>query len=114
MTGPDQTKARLLEAAGEQFAEKGFEGATVRSICARAGVNLAAVNYHFGDKEGLYLEVLKNTLRCTREKHPPDMGLKPGASAQEQFRAFVHSFLLRIFDTEPQACHGKLLAREMV
>ena len=108
------TRQLLLNAAAEIFAERGFRAASIREICTRAGANVAAVNYHFGDKEGLYLEVLKNTLRCTREKHPPDMGLMPGASAQEKFRAFVHSFLLRIFDTEPQACHGKLLAREMV
>ena len=67
MVTQDPTKARLLEAAGEEFAEKGFELARVRAICERAGANLAAVNYHFGDKEQLYVEVLREAHRCGLE-----------------------------------------------
>ena len=55
----EDTKARLLAAAGELFAERGFEGATARQICDRAGVNLAAINYHFKSKEQLYVEAVR-------------------------------------------------------
>ena len=48
------TKTRLLEAAADAFAEKGYGPTTVRDIVARAGANLASVNYHFGDKAALY------------------------------------------------------------
>ena len=64
------TKTRLLEAAGEEFAEKGFEVARVRSICERAGANLAAVNYHFGDKEQLYVQAVLEAHRCGMELPP--------------------------------------------
>ena len=50
----EDTRERLLSAAMRLFAEKGFDKATVRGICAAAGVNVALVNYHFKSKEGLY------------------------------------------------------------
>ena len=60
MSSPDDPRRRLLETAGQIFAEKGFDGATVREICRRAGVNIAAVNYYFRDKEQLYIEAVKS------------------------------------------------------
>jgi AcrR family transcriptional regulator len=57
------TKAQLLEAAGHVFAEKGFDRATGREICERAGANTAAVNYYFGGMDGLYAAVLQEANR---------------------------------------------------
>src|SRR5207253_5288065 len=59
MTIRDEPRDRLLNAAGEVFAEKGFKGGTVRAICLLANVNVAAVNYYFRDKERLYIEAVK-------------------------------------------------------
>jgi len=53
------TRGRLLEAAGQVFAEKGFDRATGKEICERAGTNTAAVNYYFGGIEGLYAAVVR-------------------------------------------------------
>ena len=53
------TRAGLVETAGELFAERGYADTTGKAICERAGVNMAAVNYHFGSRDGLYLEVLR-------------------------------------------------------
>jgi AcrR family transcriptional regulator len=53
-----ETRRRLLEAAGELFAEKGFRLAGTREICRRAGTDIAAIHYHFGSKEALYEQVL--------------------------------------------------------
>ncbi len=57
-----ETRERLLEAAAELFAERGYNHVTVRDICRAAGANVAAVNYYFRDKLGLYREVLTSTI----------------------------------------------------
>jgi TetR/AcrR family transcriptional regulator, regulator of cefoperazone and chloramphenicol sensitivity len=112
--GQAETRRQLLEAAGEVFAEAGFRNATVREICRRAGANIAAVNYHFGDKETLYGEVLRYANGKALEKYPLLLGVAADAPPEKRLGAFVHSFLLRIFDKGPTAWHGKLMSREMI
>ncbi len=108
------TRHRLLDAAGEVFAERGFQRATVREICTKAQANVAAINYHFRDKEGLYAAVLRESHREAHEKYPPTLGLGSDPTPQERLHAFVRSFLLRLFDPGRPAWHGLLIAREMV
>lgn len=110
----DETRRELLEAAGEVFAEVGFRNATVREICRRAGANVAAVNYHFGDKERLYAEVLRYSQQKAFEKYPPLLDAAADALPEEKLRAFVRSFLLRIFDKGSTAWFGKMMSREMI
>ncbi|HSI36968.1 MAG TPA: CerR family C-terminal domain-containing protein [Tepidisphaeraceae bacterium] len=107
------TRDRLVEAAGEVFAELGFRAATIRDISTRAGANVAAVNYHFGDKQALYTAVLRYAHGCAIEKYPPDMGLPPTAAPAKRLEAFVRSFLLRLLDTGRPAWHARLMAREL-
>jgi AcrR family transcriptional regulator len=57
---PGSTKARILTAAEEVFASRGFEGASTREIAARAGVNFSSLHYHWASKETLYLAVFRN------------------------------------------------------
>jgi TetR/AcrR family transcriptional regulator, regulator of cefoperazone and chloramphenicol sensitivity len=106
------TRRRLLEAAGEVFAERGFRAATIRDICKRADANIAAVNYHFGDKDGLYAAVLTFAHRSAVEEFPIDAA--PGSSAEQRLFHFVHAMLRRMLNTGRPAWHGKLMAREMV
>jgi AcrR family transcriptional regulator len=114
VTHRSDTHQRLLDAAGEVFAQRGFRQATVREICRKANANIAAVNYHFRDKDGLYAAVLREAQREAREKYPPTLGLGPDASPEQRLHAFVRSFLLRLFDPGRPAWHGLLMAREMV
>ena len=107
-----ETRQRLLEAAGEVFAERGFRMATVRDICRRAKANLAAVNYHFGDKERLYAAVLQYTFHGA-EHYPLDLGLGGEASVEERLRAFIRSHLFSLLAEGRPAWHRKLMAREM-
>lgn len=62
------TRERILDAAELQFADLGYDGASMRQITAGAGVNLAAVNYHFGDKESLYRAVFERRIRTVNAR----------------------------------------------
>ncbi|MEJ2376040.1 MAG: TetR family transcriptional regulator [Pseudolabrys sp.] len=74
MTRPaDHTRRSIMKAAARLFAEKGYQGASVRDIVTRARVNQAAINYHFKGKDGLYLELLKAAF----EKLTEQAGLNP-------------------------------------
>lgn len=64
---PEETLDRILIAAECLFAENGYNGTTLRQITRKAKVNLAAVNYHHGDKESLYLEVIRRRIRPINE-----------------------------------------------
>ncbi len=110
----DGTRERLLEAAGEVFAQKGYREATIREICSRAGANIAAVNYHFGGKERLYAEVLRYVDDMGAGKHPPIPPSQSGLTPEEQLGWFVRRFLERVFDTGRPSWHERLMNREMV
>src|SRR3954468_11866471 len=109
-----KTRQRLLEVAGAVFSEFGFKNATVREICSRASANVAAINYHFGDKQGLYSETLRYWARESLAKYPPNLGVDDSATPQQKLHAFVRSFLWRILDEGRPAWYGRLIAREMI
>jgi len=108
-----ETRLRLLQAAGEVFADQGFRRATIRDICSRAGANIAAVNYYFGDKEKLYVAVLQHWLAEALRKFPPDGGFPPDAPPRQRLHAFIRSHLFRMLGEGTPAWHGRLMAREM-
>lgn len=110
----DLTRSRLLEAGAEVFAEQGFRRATIRDIVARAGANVAAVSYHFGDKQGLYLAALRHWLSFAAAAYPADEGLGEGATPEQRLRAFIRSFLHRLLADGPSAWAGRLMGWEMI
>jgi AcrR family transcriptional regulator len=107
------TYQKLLKAASEVFAEKGYRDTTVAEICQRAHSNVAAVNYHFDSKDELYIAVLKNAFAEALQVYPPDGGLPADAPAEDRLRALVHSILHRILDDGRLGCAGQILLREM-
>jgi AcrR family transcriptional regulator len=111
-TGRDETQQRLLQAAVQVFAEKGYEGGTVRDICRLAGVNLAAVNYHFRDKERLYIEAVKSVCSRQGDAHPlPDW--PAGTPAVVKLREFIHAVVRRMLEDEGAPWHRQLFLREL-
>jgi len=108
-----ETRQRILETAGEIFATKGFRVATIREICNRSKANIAAVNYHFGDKERLYVAVLRHTFAVANEKHPLSSELTKDLDPEERLRIFVRTYLIRLLDSSGHLWHGKLIAREI-
>src|SRR5258708_2039803 len=107
------TRQRLLEAAGEVFAQEGFRSATVRDICRRAGANVAAVKYHFGDKQKLYSAAVHYAHDCAK-RFPVDEGLPPDPTARQRLEGFVRAMLMGVLEPGRPAWHAKLMAREMV
>jgi TetR/AcrR family transcriptional regulator len=72
---PERTKARIVEAATAEFAAKGFAGARVSEIAARAGVNQQLIAYYFDGKEGLYREMGRRWRAHEAEAIPDDLSM---------------------------------------
>jgi len=106
-------RERILLAAGEEFAERGYEAATVRDICAAAGVNVAAVNYYFGDKQRLYIESVKHAHE-ERLRQVPQPEWAPGTPAADKLREFVGSLLERMLGSGQAPWQVKLMMREVI
>jgi AcrR family transcriptional regulator len=107
----DDTRCRLIIAAGEIFAEHGFRAATVRDICGRAEANVAAVNYYFGDKLGLYIEAVQAAHCGGQEIIHQDW--PAGLSPEEKLRIFIRQWLEHFLDEQRPSWHTRLMLREM-
>ncbi len=105
-----ETQRKLLQAAGEVFAEHGFHSATIKEITRRAGASIAAVNYHFNDKGELYEAVIRRIGEEGRSIIPPEDD--PDADAREQFLTFVERLCSAMLGRPKEAWKSILLARE--
>jgi len=110
---PDPTREKLLEVAGPIFADRGYQAATIREICGEAGANVAAVNYHFGDKLGLYTEVLQQSVRAAQVKAVQNV-LDQTAPPEDILRALIRARLRSITGKDLPDWHSRLLAHELV
>lgn len=107
-----ETRRRLLQAAGEVFAEKGPHAATTKEITDRAGVNIAAINYHFKDKAELYIEVLRHVEAELAAIVPPANALT--GDPEQRFRQCVRHITLTMLGRGQPPWERLLLAREFV
>lgn len=93
-----RTRKSLLEAAVSIFAKKGFLNTTIAEISRQAGANIAAVNYHFGSKESLYVEAWRFAFKESLEAHPPDGNVSDKAPIEDRFRGHVKAIIGRLAD----------------
>ena len=105
----EQTRERLLAAARIVFSEHGFQNATVREICRRADVNVAAVNYYFNSKEALFAATLNfEPLLALCKQDTRD-----SINAQEQLLNFIRDFLMQLLDEKESSVQCQFMAREL-
>ena len=116
----DPTTDRVRAAAAALFAAHGFHGTKMRDIAARAGVNLAAANYHYGSKKALYLAVLRAQFAEIRallasggaQKTPAELDRLSYAQLGALLRARTE-IMLSLLAGEPPSLHATLMQREM-
>ncbi len=103
-----ETVDRILGAAKDVFAEKGFAGARVEEIAGRAGVNKATLYYHIGDKKALYAEVIHDVIGNAARRL--SSGIEAAKSPEDKVRTYIRT-LLETFDENPQM--PRLMMREL-
>ncbi|THB63987.1 MAG: TetR/AcrR family transcriptional regulator [Gammaproteobacteria bacterium] len=113
------TRNKLIVAAGELFANYGYDGVSIRTIAEKAGVNSAGINYHFGGKDGLYIEVIRYVLSDIYKssfksilQNNPDLD-KTDAGLAELITRHVAIIYGDIFYSEDPDWHLSLIVREM-
>ena len=106
------TREKLLEVAGRVFADRGYQVATIREICVRAGANVAAINYHFGDKLGLYTEVLHQSVRAAQIEAVRN-ALDQEAPPEDILRAVIRARLRGVWRRDLPDWHVRILAHEL-
>ena len=117
-----KTCDRLLDAAAELFATRGFKHTTVRDICDQAGANIAAINYHFGSKDKLHLLALEHAReRAIQEDPLPELDLPAGMTLdagpmppEHRLRRHIHGMIHRALATGPASWYVGMILREMV
>lgn len=109
-----QTKQQLLEVAGRVFAERGYVYATSKEICERANANIAAVNYHFGGKDGLYAAVLEEAHARLVSIDIVTQITQSAASGADKLRLLLRKIVGEIAKRDEGAWELRVLSRELM
>ena len=115
MTRPSEyTRQNIMEAAIALFAERGYDGTSIRAIVSKARVNQAAINYHFKGKEGLYFEVLKAAFEGYLRLDNFDLRGLRDMPREEALRSFVHQQLRPLLARDQMTRYIRIFAWENV
>jgi AcrR family transcriptional regulator len=115
MTRPSEvTRDRIMKAAERLFAERGYDGTSIRAIVARARVNQAAINYHFEGKDGLYREVLRGAFRGLTEDQLAHAGEAGAMSREDALAAFIRRQLRPLLARDEASRHIRIFGWESV
>ena len=106
----DDTRQKLIDVAGQLFSEKGFEATTVREVCQLAGVNIAAIHYHFGDKERLYIEAVKYA-HC--QQGVIQFEWPPGLTPEQKLGGMIAHMVQMMLAEDAPSWHIELMMREL-
>lgn len=109
----ESTRDRIILAAGPIFAKMGFRNATVREICDAASVNLASINYYFGDKQCLYNETVL-VAREMRAQQFPEKEWNEHHSPEEKLRDIITTLLNRVMALQTEPWQVRLVMREIL
>ena len=109
----DNTRDRILLAAGPIFARQGFRKTTVREICDAAGVNLASINYYFGDKQHLYTETLLQAQQIQAQQFPEPV-FDSSTPASEKLQKIIKTLLHRLMAMQSEPWQVRLIMREIL
>ncbi|WP_116812269.1 CerR family C-terminal domain-containing protein [Steroidobacter cummioxidans] len=109
-----QTRQQLLEVAGRVFAERGYVYATSKEICERAQANIAAVNYHFGGKDGLYAAVLEEAHARLVSIDIVTEITQSTASAADKLRLLLRKIVGEVAKRDDGAWELRVLSRELM
>lgn len=107
------TRAQLLEAAGELFAERGYDAVTGREICLKADANTAAINYHFGGMEGLYAAVLAEARERVVSQDAVAAALGREGPIAERLVEVVRTAVRAALGQTPSSWGLRLIGREL-
>jgi AcrR family transcriptional regulator len=107
------TRERLIASAARLFGERGFKRVTVREICGAACANVAAVNYHFGDKLGLYREVLQVAVSEMRSTSDAARLAGEGGTSEDKLRAYIAVYIQRVVGSAHDSWIHQLMSREL-
>ncbi len=117
MESVETVKNRLLDAAERLFCEKGFDGTSVRDLTTAAGCNVAAVNYYFGGKENLYVQMFRRHMEAIVDMQMGNIDAicaRPDAILEDLLAALITPMLKASYEKQPRGEVMKLLVRDLL